>query len=174
MVGDELRVEQSESAGREAGQQMRHGDFRAIGLPVEHRFAEEGRPERQPVEPAHQLRAIPHFDGMDEAPVEQRAVEAADFRVDPGGVAVDPGRGTAFDHTREIRIHTNLVCVFLQRLSEAFRDVIGLKRNDATQRRTHPEQVARILMLGHGKDAGAIGPHDQFGGQVEGERVGLA
>ena len=48
----ELAIEQRESANAEARDKMGKRNFRSIGGATDHRFAEEGATQRDPVKPA--------------------------------------------------------------------------------------------------------------------------
>ena len=48
------------------------------------------------------------------------------------------------------------------------------ERHDPAHFRAHPEQVLIRGIFRHGKDAGAIGPNDQFGRDLDVEGIGRA
>jgi hypothetical protein len=174
MVGDELGVEQPVAAGFEPVDEVRHGDLAAVGLAVKHRFPEKRRADRDAIEPAHEVRAVPHLNRMHEAATEQFAIETADGGVDPGAVAIGAGGGAALDHGGEIGVDADRIGIVFQGLAKAARDVGGLQRDDAAQLRRHPEQILRARILGHGEDAGLVGAQDQLGGEIDRKRVGFA
>src|SRR4051812_28348076 len=90
-------------------QQVRHRDFRAVGLSVEHGFPKKCRPDRHTVEAADERQPIPDLDRVDKSAIEQLAVELADRAVDPGRLALRSRRGAAFDYGCEIGIHSDRI-----------------------------------------------------------------
>lgn len=84
MIGLELAVEQREPAEAQPRDQPRQRHFRRVARTRYHALAEKGAPQRQPVQPADQLFAVPDFDRMREAALVQRGEDAFDRPVDPG------------------------------------------------------------------------------------------
>src|SRR5437899_5616437 len=84
VVGHELRVEQLETAGPEARDEMHQRDLRGVARAVEHALAEESAAERDAVETADERVAVIDLDAVAMAAVVELAIEHADARVDPG------------------------------------------------------------------------------------------
>jgi hypothetical protein len=64
MVRHELRVEQFEAAREEARHQVNQCDFAGVARCGEHALAEEGAPQRDAIEPTHQMSVQPSFNAM--------------------------------------------------------------------------------------------------------------
>jgi len=67
VIGNELRIQQLERCLAQARHQVHKDDFRGVGPPAEHAFAEKRRAHGNTVQAADQLLAIPGFDAMGEA-----------------------------------------------------------------------------------------------------------
>ena len=81
VIGDELRVEQDIAAGDQPRHEIDQADLRGVGRPAEHAFAEERRPQADPVEPADDLAVLPRLDGVAVAEFEQ-IITALEFGAD--------------------------------------------------------------------------------------------
>jgi len=84
MIGQKLGIEKFKAIALEARHQMHQRDLGGIGLNGKHAFAEKDAGQMQAIEAADQLVIAPGLDRVDMAGIEQRAIEPADFLVDPG------------------------------------------------------------------------------------------
>src|SRR5579862_3162508 len=96
---------------------------------------------------------------MSAATREQRAIEEADLRVDPGLVA----RRASRDHRGEIAVDSDAETVGAHRLGEAARDFHPVEREYAALLWIDPEQGRRFGALGHREKADRIGPDQNIG-----------
>ena len=169
MLGRELRVEQPETAGPEAREQMHERDLRGVAGAMKHALAEEGAAQAHPVETADQRLALIGLDRMGMAGGEQFAIEPHDLVVDPGLLTLGAGAHDRFeravgDHPKSIRPH---------RLGEAARDDEPVERENSALLRLDPEQVLGVAAFGHRKDADRIGPEQDVRRQLEFSRRGF-
>ena len=84
MVGDELGVEQRETAGAQPGDQRDQRELRRVAVPAEHALAEEGAAEADAVKPADKLAVLLDLHRVGVAEPVQLAIEPGDPAVDPG------------------------------------------------------------------------------------------
>src|SRR3954454_12476536 len=84
MLGDELRIEELESADSQPRYEMDQRHLACIGRAAEHALAEKCRAELDAVEAADQPVVRPAFDAMGGPAMEKRGIEADDLVVDPG------------------------------------------------------------------------------------------
>jgi hypothetical protein len=84
MSGDELRVEQSEAAIFQPGDQVDEGDLARVAGSREHALAEERAAEMHAVKPSHKLSVLPDLHGVAMAQRKQFAIKAPDAPIDPG------------------------------------------------------------------------------------------
>src|SRR5262249_57405235 len=87
LLGNVLRVEQSEAAGDQPRHKMHERHLRGVANAVEHALSEEGASEAHAVESADQITVLPDFDAVSVAERMQSAIEVADALVDPGVLA---------------------------------------------------------------------------------------
>lgn len=157
MRGHELRVEQLEAAGPEPGDKMRQRHFRGVPLTVEHALAEERPAQRDAIQAADESPLAAAFDRMDEAHIEQFAIEAADLRIDPGLFAIRRRRGAGVDHRVEIPVDGHLEPVRAHRLGQRARDDESVERKDRALLGIDPEKLVVFGAFGHRKKADGIG-----------------
>ena len=144
MAGGELGVEQAVAARNQPGDQMGEAHFGGVALAGEHAFAEEGAANAHPVEPAHQLALAPGLHRVAVAKLEEFAVEAADFRVDPGVVPARCRLGAAVDDAFKITVHADLEMVRAHGAGKAAGQVEAVEGQDAAVFRLDPEQMRVI------------------------------
>ena len=84
MAGDELAVQQQETPGPQACDQMDQGDLLSVGLAAEHAFAEERAADPHSVKPTDQNAVVPNLDRMGVAALVQCHEQAENLTVDPG------------------------------------------------------------------------------------------
>ncbi len=159
MRRDELRVEQGKAAEAQARHEIGQADLRGVGGAVKHALAEKGASQRQAVKPAGQFAVAPGLDGVDEAHFEQFAEQGGDGVVDPGLFAPRPALGAACEHGVETGVDPDVEFLRSDRLGQAFRDHQALKRKNPALARVEPVQIFGLRVLGHRKQAGGIGAH---------------
>lgn len=84
VTGDELRVEQGESAVDQSRHEIDERDLARVARLGEHALAEEGAAEMHAVKSAGQRAVLPYFDRVAMAERKKLAVEAPDAGIDPG------------------------------------------------------------------------------------------
>src|SRR5262249_41105193 len=104
MLRHVLRVEQAVTPMFKARDEMDQCDFGSIAAAVKHALAKKGATERDAIETAHERLTVVDFHGMAMSALEQRAVNAANARIDPGASAIGFRLGAPFDHRIEIAI----------------------------------------------------------------------
>ncbi|MNW06889.1 hypothetical protein D3C71_2033750 [compost metagenome] len=87
---------------------MRHRHLAGIRTTMEHGFPEKGPTNGEPIKPTHQVLPIPDFHRMRHPAPEQFAIHSADGAIDPGGLAICPNSGAAFDDAIPIGIDANV------------------------------------------------------------------
>jgi len=97
VIGDELAVEQAETADLEARDQPGERDLRRVAFAAEHAFPEEGAAQPHAVEPADQKAVAPAFDRMGMAAPVEIGIGGFDRGVYPG-VGPVIGRFRALRH----------------------------------------------------------------------------
>src|SRR5690606_38475599 len=88
---------------------------------------------------------------------EARAIEPANFAVDPGLAPAGRRGGTAIDYRVEIAVDPDLEHVPTDGLLQPPRNVPAVERYDAASLRFDPEQAGIVSRFGHGEDAAGIG-----------------
>ena len=91
MIGDELAIEQGVMTDAEAGDEPGKRDLRRVGAAAEHRFAEKGAAQLDPVETAHQRAVVPAFDRVGMAGGMEVARGLFDGGIDPRFAAIGAG-----------------------------------------------------------------------------------
>src|SRR5262245_943559 len=104
MLGHILRVEQAVAARAQACDEMDQCDLGCVACTVKHALTKEGATKRYAVEPADECLAVVDFNGVAMSALEQRAINAADARIDPGAGAILLGLRTAFNHRVEVTV----------------------------------------------------------------------
>ena len=138
MVGDILRVAQLEAAGAQPRDEMHQRYLRGVGDAVKHALAKVGAAERDAVKTADQMIAVIDLNGVAMADVEERAIDLADTRIDPGLVAFRRGLGAAVDHRIEVAVDINGQRRRAHGAGEARRHMEPVERNDAALLRLDP------------------------------------
>ena len=129
--GLELAVEQGEPADAQPRDQPGERDLRRVGRAADHAFAEERAAERQAVEPADQLVAVPAFDRMREARARGASMKTLlDRAVDPGVGPVVGAFGAQRDDVVEGAVGGDAEAVGGDRLAERARQVEAVERQD--------------------------------------------
>src|SRR5579885_88567 len=137
----ELRIEEPEASLGEPRGEMHKGDFRRIGLAIEHALAEKCSAEMDAIKSARKNAAGPALDRMNLAHFEELAVEGFDAPVDPGFLAPFGGAGAALDEAS--------------------------KRENAALPRGDPEEIAGGCALGHREKADGRGAQQNVGCDLE-------
>jgi len=149
MLGQELAVEQFESADLQARDQISERDLgRVIGA-AEHALAEKGAAQPHAVEAADQLVARPGFDRMGIAAAMQLRISDLDIGIDPGVGAACGRLGTVRHHRAEGAVDRHRITVRPDRLGERVREVEAVEREDATFLGLDPEDVVGIAGARH-------------------------
>src|ERR1700726_4339510 len=104
MFGDELGVEQPETASLESRHQVHERNLGGVAGAVKHALAEEGAAETDAVEAADQRVAVVDLDGMTVAALVELAIQVMNAGVDPGAAASLPRLRAAVDDGVEIPI----------------------------------------------------------------------
>src|SRR4029077_8474659 len=123
---------------------------------VKHAFTEEGAAQRHAVKPADKLVAVIDFDSVAMATLDQRAVDAADTRIDPCTGAILLGFGAAVDHTIEIAIDVDRPWCQANGALQSRRDMESVERNDSAHVRLDPIEGRIVRAFGHREDAAGI------------------
>ena len=130
---------------------------------MEHALAEECPLKPDAVEAPDQPVVPVDLHRVTDAGVEQFAVEIADAPADPGLLPVEARRGAARDDPVEIVIDPHLEHIRPDGAREPPRDLEAVERDDPALAWLDPEQGRIVHILGHGKDAGRIGPEKDLG-----------
>ena len=146
--GDPLGVEEGEAALAQALDEGVEGDFRGIGFPMEHRFAEESAADGNAVEATGEMAVVPGFDGMGEAAAVKLAIALDDLFGDPGLIAVGAGAHDGFEGL----VYADLERAVGENALEAVGDVESIVKGDDRARvRLEPADLA--VFHAHGEDA---------------------
>jgi hypothetical protein len=177
VFGVHLAVQELESPRRELPDQADQRDLRRIAPPVEHRLAEEGGAERDPVDPAQQLAVAPRLRGVGEALGMEGHVGVDHGRGDPGALLIATRALCAGpDHGLEGGVEAHLGAALPQ----------GAPQPSRHHQLAGPQHPARVrgepedrLLLVPGEDSGRVGLEEALGPQVppDGQqtaRLGLA
>src|SRR5262249_2733137 len=135
MRGDELGVEQDETAGAQARHEMHQRDLRGVAGAVEHALAEEGAAEAHPVKAAHQGAAVIDLDGVAMADVVKLAIKLADAPIDPGARTARSRFGAAINDGLEVAVANDCERLGSDGAGKTRRNVEALERNNAAQLR---------------------------------------
>ena len=163
----ELRIEEPEASLGEPRGEMHKGDFRRIGLAIEHALAEKCSAEMDAIKSARKNAAGPALDRMNLARFEELAVEGFDPPVDPGFLAPFGGGGAALDDGIKVRIDAHLETLGAHGLGQTLRDDEAIKRENAALLRVDPEEIAVFCALGHREKADGIGAQQNVGCDLE-------
>jgi hypothetical protein len=162
--GDELAVEQLRASTAQRDHQPGKRDLGCIGYTAEHRFAAEHAIETHAVEAADQLAVVPAFERMRLPHRMQLLVARRDAVADPAFTAAVAARGgTGIHDIGESCIAGEREALAPQRAGKRARQVEPVERQDGSLARFDPEYLGIVTMIGHGKDAAAVGEHQQFG-----------
>ena len=174
-----LAIDEVEAPVGELPHERREGDLRGVGPQREHRLAEEGAAERDAVDAADELAALPGLGAVREAQREERFVGRQHRRRDPGArraVARAPTRSRGSRDRRRCRASPRS-CRCAQRAREPARDVeLGRQQQPA---RIGREPQDRLRVLVPGEDARGVGGEQARAREIaaDGEqtaRLGLA
>ncbi len=171
MIGQELRVEQPEPADPKPRDERRKGAFRCVGHPREHAFAEERRPQLDPVQPADEAAVLPALDRMGVAAREQPAIGGDDRRIDPRLGTLGRRLGASCHDAGKVAVGGDAEALRAQHLGETAGQMKAVERQDAALLRLDPEHVARGAVVGHREDAERIGAEQHLGVEVPGHAV---
>ena len=129
-----------EAADLQARDEPGKRDFRRIGHPAEHAFAEKRPAELHAVESADQLGAVPDFDRMGVARRMKRQHRAFDVGVDPGLLAVRAGAQSPQEsHGLSVTVKRPDRIVRAQRL----RQMEAVERDDRPRSAARPRTAPR-------------------------------
>jgi hypothetical protein len=164
VVGDELAIEQGEMADLEPRDEPGERDLRRVGRVAEHRFAEKGAPQLDPVKAADEiarpvLMGDPAFDRMGVAGVVQVACRLLDRSVDPRLLAVGAGEddgieGLVGGHGKASRTNAP---------GKRARAMELVEREDGALARLDPENVVGVAAVGHWEDARGVTAQQEAG-----------
>src|SRR5262245_47576328 len=171
MLGDELGVEQTETAGDQPRTQVDERHLAGIARVREHALPKKGAVEGHAVEPALQPAAGPSLHRVAVAGTEEIAVEPADPAIDPGRATSRPRGGAAVDHGFEVVIDFDLVAALPHRAGEAAGNVHGGERQDAPLLRLDPIERGVIAAFRHRKDAAGVGLQEDLRGDFDDDVV---
>ena len=124
---------------------------------MEHAFAEERGAERQAIEAADQDAVPAAFDRVDEAGVEQFAIQPPNRRIDPRRSACAACMRAALDHRVEVAVDGYFEPIGSHGLRQASRNFQPIERKDAALLRLDPIEPIIVLVLAHWKKADRIG-----------------
>jgi hypothetical protein len=164
VVGDELAIEQGEVADLEPRDEPRQRDLRRVGGPAEHRFAEEGAAQLDPVEPTDEiapaiLADVPALDRMSETGAVEAARGLLDGGVDPRLLAVGAGQHDLVERL----VMGDGEAARAKAASERARAMEALEREVRALPRLDPEDVVGVATVGHREDACGIATKQQAG-----------
>src|SRR5262249_5715000 len=157
MVGDELGIEELETARPQPRDQMHERHFRRIARAMEHALAEEGASKRHAVKAADQRIAVIDLDAVAMSAVVKLVIEHTDASVDPGAGASRLRLRAAIEHAIEVAIDRDGVAVRAHGAGEPRRHVEAIERNDPAHLRLDPVESGILCALGHRKDTAGIG-----------------
>jgi len=161
MFGQELGVEQLESAELEARHQMDERNLAGVGLAREHALAEERAAQPHAVKPADQAAFAPAFERMGVVAGVQRGVEAQDFVVDPGLLRSGAARRRPASR-RRTRCRGDDEFIAAHRARQPLRDMEGVQREDAALLRRHPIERGIVAPLRHREQPLGIGARNDL------------
>jgi len=145
---------------------MHQGDFRGIGSPGEHAFAEKCRAQGNAVQPADQFIALPGFDAMGETALMQFGEKLLNFPVYPGRPASRRRFGAGAHDAFKGAVDANRESVLAHRPAQAAGQVKAIKRQDTALFRIDPKHLRLVPSLGHGENPGRIGFQYDIGGDL--------
>lgn len=169
MVGDELAIEQGETAGAKPRHQPGQRDLGCVPRSTEHAFAEEGATQANTIDTADQCAALPHLDAVGAAEPVEVGHGVGDRRIDP---RLRPVRAT-FEHAGEVAVASDRELTGAHSPRERSRHMEALQWQDRPFARLDPEQVLAVAALGHREDAGGVALKDEAEVEHGHEVVGL-
>ena len=156
MRGQELRIEQLESAQFQSGDEMGEGHFAGVGLMREHAFAEERAAQPHAIKPADQPAVAAAFERMGVAAGMQRGIEAQNLVVDPAFFAARRGRSASAHHVDERGVGRDLEPIASDRTRQPFRNMERLEWKDSALLWRNPIQFRIVAPLRHREQARGI------------------
>jgi len=159
--GLELAIEQAEPACAQPRDEVRQRDLRCVGGAADHALAEERAAEREAVEPADELAAVPAFDRMREPHRVEGLEDAFDAVVDPRFGAARDAFGAELDDSLERGVDGDLEPVGRDCLAQRARELETVERQDGAAARLDPIDAGGVAAVGHREYADRIGTeHD--------------
>jgi len=140
-----LDVKHDEPARLQMTDHVDQGHFRGVPDAMEHRFSGKKATQRQSVQAAHQLAALPDFDAVRHAQPVQLDVGFGQMRCDPCAVPRSAGACTGPDDARKIRVERDLELTAVQPAPQAARDIQTVKLQDGPRIGTEPKESFRGL-----------------------------
>jgi len=163
MRGDELAVEQVPAARDQPRDEMRERDLRSVARAADHRFAEEGAPERHAIEPADEPPVPPAFDAVRMTEAKEPPIAGGDDRVDPRRRPVGRRLGAERDHVGKGGVGRDAEAVRQQHLPQAARQAEAVERQDRALARLDPVDRRVVGPVGHREQPLRIGAQQQRG-----------
>jgi len=163
VIGDELAIEQLESAYLQSRDQISQRHFGGVARAAEHAFAEEGAGQLDAVEPPDEGITLPAFDRMGMAAFVKRSIGAFDFGIDPGVGPIRRGLGAAMHDVTKCPVSGYAKASGADRLRQRAREMEAVEREDAALLRLNPEDVLRPPAVGHRENTDGIGAQEEIG-----------
>lgn len=157
MRGEELAVEQAPAARDQPRDEMRERDLRCVARTADHRFAEEGAPERDAVKAADEAAFVPAFDAVRMAEAKESRIARLDQRVDPRRRPVGRGLRAQRHHPGEGGVGGDAKAVGDDDLFQAARQAEAIERQDRAQPRFDPMHRRVVGPVGHREQPLRIG-----------------
>jgi len=169
MVGHELAIEHTESGALHARDQPGERHFARIRHAAEHALPTKHSVEGDAVKTADEaivseLVRLPAFEAVRMARMVERLIARFDAVADPAfgkGLARFRAGG---DRGGEIPVAGDAKAILPDGLAQALGNMKLIERKDRPLARLHPEHFGIVPVIGHRKQASAIGGQQQFGG----------
>jgi len=161
VVGQELCVEQIETAVNEPRHQVYERDFACITLARKHALSKKRGTKLYTVKTTHQAVFPPALDRMRAPFIVELTIQLDQLIVDPGFLTTASGFSARGHDGREICIDPDLKAVALNCPRQSAGHVKTAKRNDSTLFGRDPDDVRILAPLGHWKKAGGVSTYQQ-------------
>jgi len=157
MRGEELAVEQAPAPRDQSRDEMRERHLRCVAHAADHRFAEEGAPERYAIEPADEPAFEPAFDAVRMAEAKEPRIARLDQRIDPRRRAVGRGLGAQRHHPGKGGVGGDAKALGDDDFFQAARQAKSIERQDCAQPRLDPVDRRVVGSVGHREQPLRIG-----------------
>lgn len=162
MIGLELAIEQRKASRAQPCNEPGQRNLGSIARAAHHAFAEERAAERQAVQAADQIIAVPAFDRMRKAHVMQPAEHLGDRAVDPGFGAVGRGLAAQGQHVAKCLIGGHAIAILRQHFAQRVRQPEPVERQHRAPFWFDPINRLGVAVIGHRKNAHGISAEDDF------------